>query len=285
MSGQDWGDFEEEEYAPQNGWGEFEDEEGNIIEATQDENVEEVSNDEWGHGIRGLGDNATRRMRRPITIPVPEPLEEEEYLEEEYLEEDNFEPLSPKTRRLLEIEQMSPISRENARRRFVIEEQDREYEKALAEDIRNEEERLRLKEELRLDALRLEEELRIQFEERLRFEEHEKLRLMRIEEELQLIKNMQPPIYSYDIANFNTNDLIILRFTLPTKKQINHTFHKDEPLLTLINQIKYDLRYLYGLILNIAGRQVISCDYNYTISQCGIPNRSTIYVSYELVNE
>jgi hypothetical protein len=108
---------------------------------------------------------------------------------------------------------------------------------------------------------------------------------MRIEEELLLIKNMSPPNYRYDITNFNTNDLIILRFTLPTNKQVNHSFHKDEPLITLINQIKYDLRYLYGLVLNIAGRQVISCDYNYTISQCGIPNRSTIYVSYELVDE
>ena len=71
----------------------------------------------------------------------------------------------------------------------------------------------------------------------------------------------------------------------PTNKQVNHTFHKDEPLITLINQIKYDLRYLYGLVLNIAGRHVISCDYNYTISECGIQNRSTIYVSYELVDE
>jgi hypothetical protein len=283
MSGQDWGDFEEEEYAPQNGWGEFEDEEGNIIQTIQEED-EEISNDDWGHGIRGLGDNATRRMRRPITIPVPEPLED--LSEEEYLEEEKFfEPLSPKTRRLLEIAQMSPISRENAKLRFDREEQDREYEIALAEDLRLNEKRIRLEEELKLDALRLEEELRLQFEERLRFEEVEKIRLMRIEEELLLIKNMSPPNYRYDITNFNTNDLIILRFTLPTNKQVNHSFHKDEPLITLINQIKYDLRYLYGLVLNIAGRQVISCDYNYTISQCGIPNRSTIYVSYELVNE
>jgi hypothetical protein len=283
MSGQDWGDFEEEEYAPQNGWGEFEDEEGNIIQTIQEED-EEISNDDWGHGIRGLGDNATRRMRRPITIPVPEPLED--LSEEEYLEEEKFfEPLSPKTRRLLEIAQMSPISRENAKLRFDREEQDREYEIALAEDLRLNEKRIRLEEELKLDALRLEEELRLQFEERLRFEEVEKIRLMRIEEELLLIKNMSPPNYRYDITNFNTNDLIILRFTLPTNKQVNHSFHKDEPLITLINQIKYDLRYLYGLVLNIAGRQVISCDYNYTISQCGIPNRSTIYVSYELVDE
>jgi len=260
------------------GWGGFEDEEGNIIETNQDEDdTEKVSNDDWGHGIRGLGDNPYRRMRRPITIPVPEPLED---LSEE--EENFFEPLSPRTRRLLEIAQMSPISSENARLRFDREEQDREYEIALEEDLRLNEKRIILAEELRLDALRLEEELRL---DALRLEEVEKLRLMRIEEELQLIKNMPPPIYRYDITNFNNNDLIILRFTLPTNKQVNHTFHKDEPLITLINQIKYDLRYLYGLVLNISGRHVISCDYNYTISQCGIQNRSTIYVSYELVDE
>jgi hypothetical protein len=265
-------------------WGDFEDEQGNIIQTIQEDNEEELSNDEWEDGIRGIGDNATRRMRRPIKIPVPEPLED--LSEEDNFEEEKFfEPLSPRTRRLLEIEQMSPISRENARLRFDREEQDREYEIALAEDLRLNEKRIILEEELRLDALRLEEELRSQFEERLRFEEVEKIRLMRIEEELLLIKNMPPPIYRYDITNFNNNDLIILRFKLPTNKQVNHTFHKDEPLITLINQIKYDLRYLYGLVLNIAGRQVISCDYNYTISQCGIPNRSTIYVSYELVDE
>ena len=275
MSSQDFNNDEQN-----GGWGEFEDEQGNIIQKIHEEDDnEELSNDDWGYGIRGLGDNHYRRMRRPITIPVPEPLEDL------FEEEKFFEPLSPRTRRLLEIAQMSPISRENARLRFDREEQDREYEIALVEDLRLNEKRIRLEEELRLDALRLEEELRLQFEERLRFEEAEKLRLMRLEEELLLIKNMSPPNYRYDITNFNTNDLIILRFTLPTNKQVNHTFHKDEPLLTLINQIKYDLRYLYGLVLNIAGRQVISCDYNYTISQCGIPNRSTIYVSYELVDE
>ena len=255
------------------GWGEFEDEQGNIIQTIQEDDEEELSNDEWGDGIRGICDNATRRMRRPIKIPVPEPLEA--LLEENLFEEEKFfEHLSPKTRRLIEIDQMSPISRENARLRFDREEQDREYEIALSEDLRLNEKRIIL-----------EEELRSQFEERLRFEEVEKIRLMRIEEELLLIKNMPPPIYRYDITNFNNNDLIILRFKLPTNKQVNHSFHKDEPLITLINQIKYDLRYLYGLVLNIAGRQVISCDYNYTISQCGIPNRSTIYVSYELVDE
>jgi len=283
MSGSDWDKFDNQKQ--DGGWGEFEDEQGNIIQTIQEdyEEDQQLSNDDWGHGIKGLQDNANRRMRRPITIhkPLQNLSEEEDNFEEEKF----FEPLSPKTRRLIEIDLMSPISRENARLRFDREEQDREYEIALAEDLRLNEKRLRLEEELRLDALRLEEELRSQFEERLRFEEVEKLRLMRIEEELLLIKNMSPPNYRYDITNFNTNDLIILRFTLPTNKQVNHSFHKDEPLLTLINQIKYDLRYLYGLVLNIAGRQLISCDYNYTISQCGIPNRSTIYVSYELVDE
>jgi len=279
MSGSDWDKFDNQKQ--DGGWGEFEDEQGNIIQTIQEDDEEELSNDDWGHGIKGLDDNANRRMRRPIKIPVPEPLEA--LLEENLFEEEKFfEHLSPKTRRLIEIDQMSPISRENARLRFDREEQDREYEIALEEDLRLNEKRIILAEELRLDALRLEEELRL---DALRLEEVEKLRLMRIEEELQLIKNMPPPIYRYDITNFNNNDLIILRFKLPTNKQVNHTFHKDEPLITLINQIKYDLRYLYGLVLNIAGRQVISCDYNYTISQCGIPNRSTIYVSYELVDE
>ena len=140
MSGSDWDKFDNQKQ--DGGWGEFEDEQGNIIQTIQEdyEEDQQLSNDDWGHGIKGLQDNANRRMRRPIKIPVPEPLED---LSEE---ENFFEPLSPRTRRLLEIAQMSPISGENARLRFDREDQDLEYEIALAEDLRLNEIRLKLEE-------------------------------------------------------------------------------------------------------------------------------------------
>jgi hypothetical protein len=179
--------------------------------------------------------------------------------------------LSP---RILSSHRLSPnrLVSEIETRRGLIMEQDLEYKRALEEDIIREE---------KLNRLAF---------EKLKIDEIELLRLQQIENQLELIRNMAPPIYKYDITKYNHADLVILRFTLPTNQQmktnqITHTFHKDEPLLTLIDQLKYDIRYLYDIVLNVAGRKVIMCDYSNTITECGIPNRSNIYVTHKLEEE
>jgi hypothetical protein len=86
------------------------------------------------------------------------------------------------------------------------------------------------------------------------------------------------PTLQYPIATSFAEDLINLRFRLSNDKIVNHTFNRNEPLSSVIQQIKYDLKSSAPISLTIYPRTVISCTPDTPIHVCGIQNRSTILV-------
>ena len=70
-----------------------------------------------------------------------------------------------------------------------------------------------------------------------------------------------------------------LKFRLPGNTIISHKFNKQEPLESVLQQIKYDLKYDQGLVLILPPHQIITCPLNTPINACGIENFKTITVT------
>lgn len=98
-------------------------------------------------------------------------------------------------------------------------------------------------------------------------------------EEMNKRNSLVPPILKYPIENANKADLYTIRFKLPTGGTVNHTFHKNEPLASVIQQLSFDTKSLDNFILTIQPRTVINCDGTTPIWQCGIEDRVMIIVT------
>ena len=165
--------------------------------------------------------------------------------------------LSPNTARLLED-------------RAVREQQDREYEEAVRLDLEKAENARRAVEAATRAAAAAEEATR-------------KLQEAKIADEARR-EALQPPILKFPLEVADMKDIYLLRFKLPSGSTVNHSFHRDEPFSSLLQQIRFDLKHVGNLTFSIQETQQtrsnITCDPTTALSGCGISNRTVVFVEY-----
>lgn len=160
---------------------------------------------------------------------------------------------SPNTVRLLED-------------RALREQQDREYQEALRIDIEKAEHAKKAAEAAAKAAAAAEEAAM-------------KLKEAKLAEEARK-EALQPPVLQFPIEAADPRDIYMIRFKLPSGSTVNHSFHRDEPFSSVIQQIRFDLKHLGELSFVIQPAKAITCDPATSISACGIDNRILIFVTY-----
>ena len=157
----------------------------------------------------------------------------------------------------------------------VIQDQDDEYERAMREDMERER-RERIREE---EARILAEENRLAEERELAAAAEARLALEKLKQvEAERIAALTPPTLLYPITDLQDPNLLTLRFRLPNGRFITHVFNRNEPLLSVTQQIRYDTQTLQDLIFTRYPNRQILCDSKDTIASCGFQNRETINV-------
>lgn len=204
---------------------------------------------------------------------TPTPLQEDEDLEEVLLQEAiklSLEASShAKTANYHASQASSPQILSPRRSTYsppasLLIEQDREYEESLRQD------RLRQAEvnkaaEAAMAASKAAEEA---------------ARLVQVAKEREKMERLQhtPPVLKYAIENSDVGDILYLRFRLPTGHTVNHTFNRYEPLRSVMQQLRFDMKTNDKFTLSIPPRTMITCDNDSTLLQCGIENRTMINV-------
>lgn len=155
--------------------------------------------------------------------------------------------------------------RRNMNDRDIMFKQDQEYQESIRLD--------KIKEENKVQ----EENIRRAVEEANTAVEEAARKLLLAEK---LKKDMlQPPILKY--SSKTLNDTYVIKFKLPDGTTINHSFHKREPLSSIMQQLKYDLKHLGSLILTDGQRSNIICPLDTSIEECGLRNRMVVFVDYD----
>lgn len=95
---------------------------------------------------------------------------------------------------------------------------------------------------------------------------------------VQLLTNIKPPHRKYELASAG-NRLITLTFRYPDGHKIQHSFDNREILATIIDTIRYDLKSLDDLKLEVS-RGALTCGMNDSTLNCGIVDGDIITVSY-----
>ena len=150
--------------------------------------------------------------------------------------------------------------------REMREEQDREYQEALRIDIEKAENKRLITEAAEKAAEQVEEDARLLQEEQA-LKEARRMSLL-------------PPSLVYPLERSAFNDVYMMRFKLPDGSVINHSFNRNEPLSSVLQQLRFDLKYLGELVLTIQPRTVITCAHDTPISECGLGNKITVLVGY-----
>ena len=149
----------------------------------------------------------------------------------------------------------------------LIDEQNKEFEESLRLDRERENAARKAAEAATKAAAASEEAAKI-------------LQMAKVAEEAKQ-ESIKPPILQFPIETGNANDILSLRFRLPTGSVITHSFNKNEPLRSLITQIRFDTKHLGDFILTIHPRNVIECSPETSLTDCGVTNRVLIVVSYQ----
>jgi hypothetical protein len=77
----------------------------------------------------------------------------------------------------------------------------------------------------------------------------------------------------------NTEDTIVIKFKLPGNIMVSHKYNNQEPLKSIIDELKYDMNYNGGLVLILPPSNIIDNPLNTPISKCGICNFNTVTVT------
>lgn len=148
--------------------------------------------------------------------------------------------------------------------RMIRQDQQREYQEALRTDREREASLMRVAEEARLAGAAAEKAARMVQEAReIERAKHEALK---------------PPMLRYAVDVGPKEDIFTLRFRLYDGSVVNHSFHRSEPIDSLFQQLRFDLRELGELRLTMQPRKLVNCDSSTSIEDCGILDRSTIIV-------
>ena len=92
------------------------------------------------------------------------------------------------------------------------------------------------------------------------------------------VGNLRPPQLQY--RSQNSSDTITIRVKYPDGNNSNYIFHRDEPLSTLIAQIRYDTKNISGFTLTISPGTFLTCEPDTSLIECGIVNRSVLLINY-----
>lgn len=168
---------------------------------------------------------------------------------------------------LAELEYDSPIpdyDPETFENRFLRAEQDRAYEEAVRIDRERQDAALRAAEEARLAGEAAEQAARLVQEAR----------------ELERAKReaLKPPLLRYAIDVGDKANIYTLRFRLYDGSTVTHAFHRAEPISSLFQQLRFDLRDAGELRLTMQPRKLVDCGLDTSIEDCGVTDRSTIIV-------
>ena len=90
---------------------------------------------------------------------------------------------------------------------------------------------------------------------------------------------LQPPSLKFPIEAGDAVDVFTIRFRLPGGAALTHSFNKNEPLESVIQQLRFDTKHIGDFTLTIPPRTVINCSKETPINQCGIENRILILVT------
>lgn len=220
--------------------------------------------------------DAATIVRSPPRGPNPllSPIETDEEVEEAFLQEAIEASIraaeEAKLATLHANRLTAPLTTEMQRLqadRALREQQNREYEETLRIDEERAENARRAAEAATRAAEAAEEATR-------------KLAEAQMAEELRRTA-LQPPVLVYPLETADTGDIYLIRFKLPSGAVVNHSFHRDEPLSSILQQLRFDLKYFGDLILTIQQpRMVVTCSPVTPISNCGFGNRIMVLVTY-----
>lgn len=95
-------------------------------------------------------------------------------------------------------------------------------------------------------------------------------------------KEEEPEELEQPIPMFSPEDSPIhLRFQYPGRKNVSHVFSSNEPLLTLVNQAKFDTKHRGNINFTMRPSGLIKADLSAPIGTLGIQDRSTLCVNYD----
>lgn len=89
---------------------------------------------------------------------------------------------------------------------------------------------------------------------------------------------LQPPVLVHAVEEADNNDIFMLRFKFPNGSTINHSFHRREPLSSVIQQAQYDLKYPGQINLVLQPNIIVTCSENTPIEECKFANRILVMV-------
>ena len=82
----------------------------------------------------------------------------------------------------------------------------------------------------------------------------------------------------YDIAQADKEDLYTLRLRMPDGSSVNHTYHRCEPLSTVVRQVQYQTNKSEVPRL-IVPPLTLDTSANLTLEESGLTDRTVINVS------
>ena len=114
---------------------------------------------------------------------------------------------------------------------------------------------------------------------------NEERRLLSIQnknlEEERIKASMKPAVLLYPLGMSEKRDIVVLRFRLKSGDVVNHSFNRREPLKSVIQQLKFDMKFPGDLkLLVLPWNKEVNCDPDDSIESCGIETRSTLVVEY-----
>ena len=146
-------------------------------------------------------------------------------------------------------------------------EQDIEYERALAIDREREDAAAMAAHEARISAELAEQAVKIMEQTRVT--------------DTAMKNALRPPLLKYSLESSEDRDMYSVRFRLPNGSSVTHSFHRLEPLSSMIQQARFDARNLGQPRFLIGVGQEIMCEENTPLGECGVTNRSTLNVTFE----
>lgn len=84
----------------------------------------------------------------------------------------------------------------------------------------------------------------------------------------------------YPVELADQKDLFLIRFKLPSGVVVNHSFHKMEPLKSVLDQLRFDTNHFGSFELTISPNFRVVCPPDHTpIMSCGFMNRILVLVN------
>lgn len=91
-------------------------------------------------------------------------------------------------------------------------------------------------------------------------------------------ETLTAPNLLYPITD-NMNEIYNLRFRLPDGSVVNHMFNRNEPIKSVLQQLRFDTKHTGEFVLIVPPRTPITCHNDTPLSECGLSNRMLVQVT------